>query len=207
MIAVRVIATCYMYVDEHVSLLLECSAFSGRCRPPMTPVFSIISSFLYMIIVHVSLRVFSVDSQFDEMQRQLVCITLISLLTQSIVYCTPKSRQVPLTSSSELSRDRVTSLLQVLRSPPSAGVLPTSGNFRGSRQRQQRPAQQMVLGRRLEPARRQCTDVTASPACWSKSPEILQIIRKLYSLTEIIMVSLIIVPHCKMSLLCSFNKI
>jgi len=32
---------------------LVCSAFSGRSRPPMTPVFSIMSSFLYMFIFHV----------------------------------------------------------------------------------------------------------------------------------------------------------
>jgi len=30
-------------------------AFLGRCRPPMTPVFSVISSFLYMFIFHVVL--------------------------------------------------------------------------------------------------------------------------------------------------------
>jgi len=34
-------------------LLFVCSAFSRRSRPPMTPVFSIMSSFLYMIIFHV----------------------------------------------------------------------------------------------------------------------------------------------------------
>jgi len=31
-----------------VTISLECSAYSGRSRPPMTPVFSVISSFLYM---------------------------------------------------------------------------------------------------------------------------------------------------------------
>ena len=34
-------------------LLVEFSAFSGRSRPPMTPVFSDIRSFLYMFIFHV----------------------------------------------------------------------------------------------------------------------------------------------------------
>ena len=33
---------------------LVCSAFSGRSRPPMTPVFSAIRSFLYMFIFHVA---------------------------------------------------------------------------------------------------------------------------------------------------------
>ena len=33
--------------------LFLCSAFSGSSRPPMMPVFSVISSFLYMIILHV----------------------------------------------------------------------------------------------------------------------------------------------------------
>jgi len=36
-----------------LSLLCVCSASSGRSRPPMTPVFSIMSSFLYMFIFHV----------------------------------------------------------------------------------------------------------------------------------------------------------
>ena len=40
----------YRYKRAFSFLLLECSAFSGRSRPPMTPVFSIISSFLDVYI-------------------------------------------------------------------------------------------------------------------------------------------------------------
>jgi len=37
-----------------VILLRKCCAFSGRSRPPMMPVFSIISSFLYLFIFHLT---------------------------------------------------------------------------------------------------------------------------------------------------------
>jgi len=40
----------YRYKRAFSFLLLECSAFSGRSRPPMTPVFSVISFFLDVYI-------------------------------------------------------------------------------------------------------------------------------------------------------------
>ena len=41
--------TCMLTFRSYaVTISLECSAYSGRSRPPMTPVFSVISSFLYM---------------------------------------------------------------------------------------------------------------------------------------------------------------
>jgi len=43
-----------------LSLSLVCSVFSGRSRPPMTPVFSIMSSFLYFVIFHVMLFIQSI---------------------------------------------------------------------------------------------------------------------------------------------------
>lgn len=41
------------YLLPSLSLSLECSGLSGRSRAPMTPVFSVIISFLYMFIFHV----------------------------------------------------------------------------------------------------------------------------------------------------------